>query len=462
MKLFSSSWASLMACLTVFSITSCDDDTVSSSNTDSSTKSAYVVAATVDGTSYLLSTPSLDEGTLSVKGRGTEVISASYWVYKDENYLFGLVYNKGGNGTGASYYLDADGNIRERYTYEYNRITTYGTFGHNVVTVSTGNASSSMADADGNIPQMLLFNYLNANDGSQSSESIMSENFLGNGEKVHFSGLVEANGCLYTSVIPGGMSCYGVNKWPDMVTDPNLIASADGGSASSSYKAGEIPSTQYPDMAYVAIYSGSSFSEKPTIVSTDRMGNACGRMRSQYYQTIWAADNGDVYVFSSGYGRTAVSSADLNKVTGTLPSSVMRIKAGTKEFDDSYYVNLENLGSQHALYRCWHITGNTFLLQLYTGGVDEMLKGQYANVCELAIFNAVDQTITPVDGLPADLAGFGGEPYADNGSIYIAVSVTGGDFPAFYRIDPSTGKATKGLSVEADGLTSAGKLVVME
>ena len=37
-------------------------------------------------------------------------------------------------------------------------------------------------------------------------------------------------------------------------------------------------------------------------------------MRSQYYQTIWAADNGDVYVFSPGHGRTAVSSPDLKKL----------------------------------------------------------------------------------------------------------------------------------------------------
>ena len=55
------------------------------------------------------------------------------------------------------------------------------------------------------------------------------------------------------------------------------------------------------------------------IAKTDKIGYACGRMRSQYYQTIWAADNGDVYVFSPGYGRTAVSSSDLKKVTGQKP-----------------------------------------------------------------------------------------------------------------------------------------------
>ena len=100
-----------------------------------------------------------------------------------------------------------------------------------------------------------------------------------------------------------GMSQYGVKARPDMVSDERLIAKADGGSNSSAYVKGEIPSTQYPDSAFVAIYSGDDFSEAPVIARTGRIGFACGRMRSQYYQTIWAAENGDVYVFSPGYGR---------------------------------------------------------------------------------------------------------------------------------------------------------------
>ena len=444
-------------------LASCSEDALQpNTNTDDSQKASYVVAATVDGTSYLLTAPSLSEGTVSVRGNGAEVIGASYWVCKNQKYLFGLVYNKGGNGTGASYYLNADGRISEKYTYEYNRITTYGTWGDHVVTASTGNAAASMADEEGNLPQMLLFNYLHSEDGTQTESSTLAENFLGNGEKVHFAGLVEANNRLYTSVIPSGMSRYGIRRWPECVTDSALIAAADGGSASSSYSQGEIPSTQYPDHAYVAIYSGKSFDDTPVIAQTDRMGYACGRMRSQYYQTIWAADNGDLYVFSPGYGRTAVSSDELKKVTGTKPSAVMRIKAGATDFDPNYYVNLESIGTKHPLYRCWHISDDYFLLQLYTGGVDEMLKGKDANVSELAIFRGSDGSIKPVTGLPSDLAGFGGEPFGENGKMYMPVSVTGGDYPAFYAIDAQTGIATKGLTVEADGLTTAARLKAME
>ena len=453
--------AALAIAAMTFTATACssDDDPLPvPPATDSIPATAYVVAATVDGTSYLLTVPGLSEGRLSVKGRGTEVNAATYWVFKGQKYLFGLVYNQGGNGTGASYWLDAAGTIRQKYLYEYNRITTYGTWGQYVVTASTGSAPATQADAAGNLPQMLLFNLLNAEDGTQTTASVMAENFLGNGEKVHLAGMAEANGRLYASIIPGGMSRYGIARWPQCVTDDALIATADGGSASSAYTAGEIPSTQYPDSAYIAIYTDNLLSRTPHIARTGRIGYACGRFRSQYYQTIWAADNGDLYVFSPGYGRTAESTDDLKRVVGTKPSGVVRIKAGQTDFDDTYYVNLETIGTKHPLFRCWHISDDRFLLQLYRGGVDEMKKGKSADVSELAIFCAEDRTIIPVTGLPDDLAGFGGEPYGEQGKMYIAVSVTGGDYPAFYEIDAATGRAVKGLTIEADALSTVGKL----
>ena len=62
---------------------------------------------------------------------------------------------------------------------------------------------------------------------------MIAENFLGNGEKVTWAGLVDANNKIYTSVIPMGMSKYGIKAWPDKVTDQELITKADGGSGSA-------------------------------------------------------------------------------------------------------------------------------------------------------------------------------------------------------------------------------------
>ena len=66
---------------------------------------------------------------------------------------------------------------------------------------------------------------------------------------------------------------------------------------------GSLTGTQYPDECWVAIYDNENMLN-PTLVKTDRISSPCGRFKSQYYQTIWAAENGDVYVFSSSYAKT--------------------------------------------------------------------------------------------------------------------------------------------------------------
>lgn len=434
----------------------CEDDPVSGIETEVEGASLYVIPAKSGDFTYLITATSLDEGEITTEGVGTEVINASYWVYKDNEYAFALVYNKSGAGTGASYYLNENGMPAEKYNYQYNRITTYGTWGDHVITVSTGD--SKMVDDKGNNAQALLFNYLNATDGRQSNAIINAENFLGNGEKVHFAGIVEANNLLYTSVIPGGMSLYGINQWPDAVTDSTLVTKEAGGSDSGAYTAGVIPSTQYPDKAYIAIYNGSSFEGTPIIAETDKIGFACGRMRSQYYQTIWATNNGDLYVFSPGYGRSFVSTNELKKVTGTLPSGVVRIKAGEIGFDPDYYVNIEALGNGNPMFRCWYIDGDYFLLQLYKNGVESMINdGKNADVSELAIFDAANRTLRPVVGLPTEMS-MGGEPYGENGVVYIPVNTTSNAYPCFYKVDAESAIATKGLTVKAESIQTVGKL----
>lgn len=425
----------------------------------------YVVVGAVDDFNYLKTTDSLGGPALSVAD-GLQAEAGTYWVFMNQDYLFRLVYNNGGAGTGESYILNTAGQLSEKQAYTFNRITTYGTWGTNVITASAGDTDQT--DAEGYPAQGLLVNYLSATDGTVQTRTYPAENYLGNGEYVTFAGFVDTGNRLYTSVIPMGMSQYGVKARPDMVSDERLIAKADGGSHSSAYVKGEIPTTQYPDSAFVAIYSGDDFSETPVIARTGRIGFACGRMRSQYYQTIWAAENGDIYVFSPGYGRLT-SAADVDAATGdtivarrqgTLPSGVMRIKAGETDFDPTYYVNLEELGNRHPMYRCWPIGDDQFLLQLYTRGLQS--KGQYTT--ELAVFSGEARTLTVVSGLPeADaISSFGSNPFSENGYIYMPVTTTTEQNPALYRIDPATATAEKVMEVEAESISTLGVLRAQE
>ncbi|MBR5194220.1 MAG: DUF4374 domain-containing protein, partial [Bacteroidaceae bacterium] len=109
----------------------CEDDPVVSMIPEMEGSSLYVIPAKSGDFTYLVTASSLDEGEVTTEGVGTEVVNASYWVYKDNEYAFALVYNKGGAGTGASYFLNEKGMPEEKYNYLYNRITTYGTWGDN-------------------------------------------------------------------------------------------------------------------------------------------------------------------------------------------------------------------------------------------------------------------------------------------------------------------------------------------
>ena len=416
--------------------------------------SRYVIVAQAgsqdQSASYLISSESLDEGSVTPQGNGWETQSASNWIYYGERYLFGFQYNDGNQGTGFSFKLGSDGKVTEDRQYTFNRTTTYGTWGDNVITAST-NAGNNEQES--------------VNDGSSTTGSQIAENFLGNGERVSFAGFVEANGRLYTSVVPMGMSHYGVNTFPWAIQDPGYVANGDGGSGSGAYTAGMIPTTQYPDSAFVAIYSGDNFDETPVIARTGKIGFASGRMRSQYYQTIWAADNGDLYVFSPGYGRTTTTpvtnndGSQFDRVQGKLPSGVVRIKAGETDFDPSYYVNIEELGNGNPMFRCWHISGDYFLLQMYSEGADNM-SGTSAPRNELAVFKGEEGTLTVVTGLPeASVLSSIGTPYSESGIAYIPITTTDGSVPTIYRIDAATAVAEPGLTVSgANSVSALGKL----
>lgn len=458
-------------CIPMMVLTSCEENDYPVSGGTFSGN--YVIPASSGGwdnrTTYLLTAQSLDEGEISAVGSGKEFDEdITYWIFYDQNYFFGLTYNYGGNGTGGCYFLDENNVPQKRFGYTFQRFSSYGIWGENIVTVSTGD--TRIKDSKGNSAQGFMFNYLNTRDGKTATNTgdILAENYLGNGEKVTMSGFVEANGKLYTSIIPMGMSHYGVNTWPEAILNKAYVATKQGGIGAGTYTPGEIPDTQIPDSAFVAIYSGNSFDDKPVIARTDKIGYACGRMRSQYYQTLWNDDEGNIYVFSGGYGRTAVDDPDtgLKRAKGTLPSGVVRIPKGADDFD-SYYCNLETAegASGHPLFRCWHIGGDYFLLNFYGCSIEEIINSDMPSTNELVLFKASEKRLIKIDGLPQQdiIAYFGDAPYMENGYCYITVMTTEENAkPTFYKIDPQNATATKGLVINADDVSTVGKVLLVK
>lgn len=421
----------------------------------------YVIAATVtmsnNSTPVLLTTESLEHGTVSPVNQGLVTDAASYWVFHGTDYLYGLSYNQGNAGLTRSFVMGNDYSVVARpKEYAVNRFTTYGIYDKYILTTSTGNGAADWADSNGYIPKMFLVSYLDTEAETYVSnvpdKKYVAENFLGNGEFVTLAGFQQRGEQLFAAAVPMGLSQYGAaaeaGKW---VRYPDLVKTEDGGSNSSSYKKGELQWTQYPNECHVAIFDDCSLTGKK-IISTDKISYACGRNKSQYYQMIWATESGDIYVLSPSYAKTMSD----NRQQTTLPAGAVRIKAGEDDFDSNYYLNIEELSGGRSFLRSWYIGGSSFLLQMYD--TPFTLGGKAPTALSLAVLDVEKGSLRFVDGLPQTLSAFGKAPYIENGIAYMPVTVTDG-YPAIYRIDPATATAVKGAVIEVTSLDGVGKLL---
>ena len=460
-------FATAMAGLT---LTACDDDPSigGGDGGDDDNNAEYVIAASVTAsgntTNVLVNAESLDEGTVTTINNGVVNDGATYWVFFKEQYLYALTYNQGEAGGTRSYIMDASGELKKRSAeFGVKRFTTYGIYDKYIMTSSTGDGPTEWNDENGYTPKVFLLSYLDPaaetfTTNDTQNKAYLSENFLGTGEYVTLSGMLEHNNKIYTAAVPMGLSQYGTKdqngKWV-LPGNEDLVKKESGGSNSSAYKKYELQWTQYPNECWVAIFDDATMTSKK-LIKTDKISYAAGRMKSQYYQMIWAADNGDVYVFSPSFAKTMT---DARQKT-TLPAGVVRIPSGSTEFDD-YYCNLEALTNGNSFLRSWHIADDYFMLLMYDRPLTE--TGYVAN--QLAIFKAGDKKLTYVTGLPStdQISGFGNEPYVEKGNAYVTVTFNeGGGNPAIYKINPATATATKGLTIEATQVSGVGKLTAAQ
>lgn len=444
-------------------LAACSDEEQGNNGAGTVGKGEFVIPSSVTAsgvtTNVLLTTETLGSGTVSTINNGLVNDGATQWVFYKNQYLYALTYNQGNAGTTRSYTINANYEMQARPgEYAVKRFTTYGIYDKYIMTSSTGDGPTEYADENGYLPKMFLLSYLDVpaeryTTNDTKNKAYMSENFLGNGEFVTLAGILESNNKIYSAAIPMGLSQYGGKvdggKWI-LPGNEDLVKTEDGGSNSSSYKKGELQWTQYPNECWVAIFDDETLTTK-TLIKTDKISYACGRFKSQYYQAIWAADNGDIYVFSPSYAKTMT---DARQKT-TLDAGVVRIKSGANDFDPNYYYSIEDQTGGKSFLRCWHLTGDYFLLSMYDRPLTE--SGFVAN--QLAIYKGETGVLTYVDGLPSTelISDFGNEPYTENGIAYIAVSTTDGH-PAIYKIDPETATATKGISVEATQVSAVGRL----
>lgn len=450
----------LIAAIPAIGLTGCSEDSPEQGGGSSSdlTGGKYVIATTLSGsgtsTYVLYTSDTLDEGEIiPTEANGLYNDGATQWIFNGNQYLTALTYNQGNDGGTRTFVMQDDESMKQRSKIlSINRFSAYGTF--NDYVISTAATAGTPVEGIGT-PQVLSYTQIDLPNESTvrftgTLENGSLENYLGNGEYVTIAGLEQSGSRLYAGLVPMGFSSYGTHvdggKWVKEYED--LIKTSSGGSGGGSYSAGEISGTVHADGCWVAVYDNINL-ENPKILYTDKISYPAGRFRSQYYQTVWADENGDIYVFSPSYAKSMADSRQTTK----RKAGVCRIKKGADQFDPDYYYDIESQTGGLSFMRCWYASGDAFLLMMYDKPIT---PGATLNATGLAIFNSKTGKVEMVKGLPATVSSIGKTIFAANGAVYIPVNVTDGD-AAIYKIDTATATATKGISVKgASDITGFG------
>ena len=93
-------------------------------------KGEYVIASSVTAsgntTNVLLTSETLDKGTVSTVNNGLVNDGATQWVFYKNQYLYALTYNQGNAGTTRSYIMDSNNEVKARSgEFAVKRFTTY-------------------------------------------------------------------------------------------------------------------------------------------------------------------------------------------------------------------------------------------------------------------------------------------------------------------------------------------------
>lgn len=417
----------------------------------------YVIAASTTEATYLLQTSSVDASApdITTEGAGNEQGAATHWLFPNDQYAYGLQYSQGNASECVSYMLDENGKIVKRTkAMEMPNFTAFGTYNQYLLLGAADAISSQTTpSANGKYPYGIAFTIVDAEQQTRQLTSLVTEDLLGDGQYCTLSGFVPVGDKIYTAICPAGYSAYGI----DMGRAEGLehLMSENRYSHEKT-----IASAVYPNQVYIGIFNGvDNFNSKPTIVKDERVSMPASRYRSQYYPTFCLGENGYLYIFSNSH---AVANTQ-EELKTSLPAGVVRLNTATDQFDPNYYFNIEDatakaLGEKHSFFQVWHMGNDKFLLRLYDEAVPDFT---FTHINTFGIFDGKTGTYTPVTGFPelSTITEVGRFAYAEDGKIYLPVTLNNGLNPAIYIID-STGKVTRGITVNAaeNGIAAVWKL----
>lgn len=374
-------------------------------------KTKYVISALPVGSTgiadYLLTAESLTTGTVSTVGNGKEQDGTYRYYVTHKNRFFSLLYGQGNPGAVTTYNLDGKGELNKVSDFQAETVQVFAPVADDVLTIKvprSGNESASLYR-------------INAEQSKIVGEAQVNiVRLAGNGERAHFTWATQVGDKVYAPY----MSIKGV--------------------------APDVFGTSYADSAWIAVLSYPGLTVEK-VIKDDRI-SFIGR----YFNNGLAVDEqGDVYAYSASVGTSS------GKITSTKPSAIVRIKAGTTEFDKSYLFNVEKAAGGYNISAQLYVGKGNFILTMTSPAE----KGAYALGKRFAAVNVYDQSFKWIDGMPdpATIANVTSTNYTPKDGKAGYIGITQADGSSYvYEIDAVAATGKRGLKVEGGVITAINAL----
>ncbi|PRD54668.1 DUF4374 domain-containing protein [Sphingobacterium gobiense] len=397
-QVISKSW---MLALTAVAIIGCSKNNPEqpepNPNPEENMEGQFLVAATVDNSTYLLTAAALDDENASITtiGQGLEY-SGTFSNYMQNGYqgFTAINYGRGDAHLGQRFTVSTEGKP-ERLGAQFeiqNGFITAGIVGDVAYSLMSGGRSSD--------PTLATINRIPMSAGDPSHKFFKVNEFPGfEGRNAALLGIADAgNGSFYTGL--------------------------------------DFPSDNLDDVIIAKINANSLATE--AVYSDTRLTVSGGFYKSARYSQIESAADGDVFVFSGNN-------------PGTKKAGALVIRKGGLGFDKDYYWDLEEASGGYRFRRVWHIVEDKFLLEFYNEKIESGTAANIDNAAsQFAIVDMSEKKLTWISGMPAksDIPDLSVSwPYVFAGKLYIGVTTSTED-PRYYVINPETAIAKKGLSVK--------------
>jgi hypothetical protein len=376
----------------------------------------YIIAVTPTAIAgkadYLLTASTLESGAASIIGNGLEQDGTYRYYVTANNKLFSMLYGQGSPGAVTVYDIK-DGKLNKLNDFTSATVHAFAPVGDDILTVRVPRRIAAAGT-----PTVYEWYRVNTTTNVEvakgTSDAVTP---TGTGEIAHLSWIKQVGNKVFAPF-------FGIY---------------------SSFN------TKFPDQAGIAVFSYPEMKYEKTI--KDTRTSFIGRY---FVDGLGLVENGDCYAFSSSVAaddNTETPATGDVKMTSTKPSAITRIKAGTTEFDLSYYFNFEEASNGYVITNWLNIGQNKFIANIEP----KTSKGQYVTGKRLAIVDVVAKTVKAVTGFPevADISSVTTTNYSpkDGKTGYIGVNLISGA-TYVYKIDASTATATRGIKVEGGVITA--------